>query len=226
MNKLLLAATILTCAFSTLIADEVKEDAAEKPVEEKKVKRPKKKLEYNSIVEVKEVARRCECPIVALITLSGSKDSNKIKNSYFSRPEIKKELFLPNAVFCSFNVPSRVQKPRRNDPVRETKIIPMLEQLRPDYQAMLSMALNGNVSRLKESHFPLVAVVTPVGKVLGFISLDPNGSTPLEEFANQFSSLLKSGKYPVEITPKMQKMIDKDKKIKEREAKRAARMMR
>ncbi|MBO5643196.1 MAG: hypothetical protein J6S51_04235 [Kiritimatiellae bacterium] len=224
MKKILVATvTALTCAFSTFAADEAK-DAPEKPVVEKKVKRPKKKLEYNSVQEVREVAKLWECPVVALITLAGSKNSNKLKNSYFSRPELKKELFLPNAVFCSFNVPSRVQKPRRNDPIREVKILPMLEEMRQDYQVLLGMALDGKTHSLKESHFPIVAVLTPVGKLLGFISLDPGGTTPLEELVNQFSSLLKSGKYPVEITPKMQKIIDKDKKVKEREAKRAARM--
>lgn len=225
MKKLLITAVAtLTCVWSSVVADEAKVAAEEKTAAEKKVKRPKKKLEYNSIPEVREVARLWECPIVALVTLAGSKNSNRLKNSYFSKQEIKKELFLPNAVYCSFNVPSRVQKPRRNDPVREVKIIPMFEELRPDYQAMLGMALNGKTNGLKEQHFPVVAVLTPIGKLLGFISLDPGGSTPIEELVNQFSSLLKSAKYPVEITPKMQKIIDKDKKIKEREAKRAARM--
>ena len=190
----------------------------------KSVKRPKKKLEYISAVEAKAAAEAWECPVVVLVTLQGSKDSAKIVNNYFMKPDLKKEFFLPNAVFCRINVPQLVDKRRR--PAQDKKdppVLPDLERLKPELLAAVKDITSSGATprRLTENDFPQLAVLSHTGKLLQNCTPSPDGSTPLKELVKVMEGAMKSGKYEVVVSPKMQKVIDKDTAARERAAKRA-----
>lgn len=199
-------------------------DAQEEKV--KSVKRPKKKLEYISAMEAKGAAEAWECPVVVLVTLQGSKNSMKIVNNYFMKPDLKKEFFLPNAVFCRINVPQLVDKRRRPPADKDKKdppVIPDLERLKPDLLAAVrEITASVNARKVTENDFPQLVVLSHKGKVLQNCTPSPDGSTPLKELVKMIESAMKAGKYETVVTPKMQKIIDKDSAARERAAKRAA----
>lgn len=207
------------------------EDGEAKPAAEaeeakpKSVRKPKKKDEYSNFIEAKRVAEAWECPIVVLVTLQGSKPSAKINNSYFMKPDLKKELFLPNAVFCRISVPQKQQKGarRQNGDKKDPPVIPDLESLRADaQQAVREVSCpDGRMRAVKESDFPLLAVLSHQGRLLQNCTPSSDGSTPLKELVKMVEGAMKSGKYEVVVSPKMQKIIDKDTAVREKAAKRA-----
>lgn len=201
-----------------------KEEAAETP--EKKVRKPKKKLEYISPLEAKAVAEAWNCPVVALVLLKGSKQSQKLRSRYFQRADLKKELFLPNAVFLTIEVPSEEKKaPRRSGRDRssgrsEPTILPLINELNPQQLVMMTSLGTGGKHRITEGYFPQLAVFSPQGRLLGSFTPSPDGSTPLSEIVSGFKSCLTAGKYEFTLTSKMERLVEKDTKRREKAAKR------
>lgn len=202
------------------------EEKAADAHEEKAKRKPKKKPEYISATEARGVAEAWECPVFVLVTLQGSKNSMKIVNNYFMKPDLKKEFFLPNGVFCRINVPQLVDKRRRPQADKDKKdppVIPDLERLKPDLLAAVrDITASVNARKVTEHDFPQLVVLSHKGVVLQNCTPSPDGSTPLKELVKMMESALKAGKYEAVVTPKMQKIIDKDAIARERAAKRAS----
>lgn len=229
MVKMFIFALLIVNAFYFAKADEEKVPEAESAaVEEPKKKRPKlPKRPIFSPLEAKKTAEKCECPIVVLLTLAGQKESSKMMSKYFARPELEKELILPNAVFFKYQVPQKKmpRSRRRQQDQKEQPVLPDMEAIKDDIKAMVIAAGGGNGFR-PNSAFPTLAVVKSTGTVLGNITPAYDGSTPLKEIVSMMGNAFKAGGYELQVSSKMERIIEKDTKAREKSAKRAARNLR
>lgn len=226
MIKLMPAAAVLLAGFSVAdvfaaeAAAEAPAEAAETPAEpaeapaEKPKKKPKKLPSYSVWDQAAAVAEAYEQPIIAFIDVKGDKTSPvMLRTEIFNvRKDFIKEFVLPNAVYYTYTVPNfedkkannNNQKKRdKNEPVK-----PDLTKVKESERMMVTRISTGGSQQggQPKPMLPMIAVVSPGGKILGLAHLDHEGPA----YGNLVASLkdaMEQAKYPVTVGKKVQKAI-------------------
>jgi hypothetical protein len=232
MKKILISAVAASfCFYPVFSDDQVQEEqkeetpAVEEAPKKKRAKKPKRVI-FNPM-EAKRFAEICECPIFLLVTLEGSKESSRLVSNYFTKPDLQKEMIFPNGIFCKIAVPQKKIRARRGQNQKEMPIVPDFEMMKENVQNFIKMNAFGPQAKsfgTSESAYPQFVVLSSSGAFISSITPTPNGSTSLKELVSMAESAFKQANYEFEISNKLQKLIDKDTKTREKAAKRAARM--
>lgn len=219
MNEKLIALAALSAAFAVApvcdcLAEEAPAEAAaeETPVPEKPKKKLKKVLTpYANWDLVSKVAESQEQPIVVFIGLQGDKESTRVRNATVFNPAFK-DFLAPNALLYVYNVPElkekknnqrgNQKKDKNAKPKADTKSIKESEKI-------IVGRLTAGSGHGADAYLPVIAVVTPGGKVVGTqILVDAEDPFPFGKFIEDLKSAFEAGKYACEINKKVQKEID------------------
>lgn len=200
--------------FDTIRAEEAAPAAAAEaaePAPEKPKRKPKKLPEYVNWDKALEVAEAWDQPVLAFVELKGDKVSAKAKAVTFGDREFLKEFVERNAVYYHLAVPSVKEKPDRSKTPKPPK--PDRTKVKEsERSAMSKLGLNDD-----KAAYPVIAVVSPSGKVLRAVSIGTEGAV-FGEFVAALKEGFEAGHYPAEISKKLQKKIDVEaKKVAELE---------
>lgn len=207
-----MAALMAGFATAGLFAEEEPVAPAEEQSVEKPKKKPKKLDEYANWDKALETAEAWEQPVLAFVELKGDKVSSKVKSVTFGNRDFMKEFVKPNAVYYHLAVPSLKEK--QQDRSKEPKPpkpdrMKVKESERP---ALAKLGLNGD-----KAVYPVIAVVSPAGKVLGQVTVGSEGAV-FGEFIASLQEAFTAGQYNAEVSKKLQKVIDTEaKKVAELE---------
>ena len=238
MKKLLISASISALCVLPVFSDDkapaeqpeaapaAEAPAAEETAKKKRVKKPKRVM-FNPM-EAKRLAEACQCPIFLLVTLEGSKDSSRFVSNYFTKPDLQKEMIFPNGIFCKITVPQKKSRARRGQNPKEVPVVPDFEMMKENLQTFLKSSVFGPGAKTQgttEGAYPQFVILNPSGSLISVITPAIDGSTPIKDIVASAESEFKKGGFEFEISGKLQRLIDKDSKAREKAAKRAARMM-
>lgn len=179
---------------------------------------PKKKIkklpEYKDPEQAMQVAEALEQPVLAFIEVQGDKNCNKVRLGTVARQEFLKEFAPANVVYFHFVIPAVKEKPQGGrKPDKNAPAKPDLNALKIEVRAVISRFLGQN------PYYPVMALVEPSGRVLDAgLAPDPEDMN-LGSFVSSLKNAMEMGKYPVTITPRLQKAIDKEAKALEKAAK-------
>lgn len=199
--------------FDSLRAEEAADESAQEVQAEsaKPKKRPKKLPEYANWDKALETAEAWEQPVIAFVELKGDKVSAKVKGFTFNNRDFLKEFVTPNAVYYHLAVPSVKEKQERGKEQKPPKPdrTKVKESERP---ALAKLGLNAD-----NATYPVIAVVSPTGKVLKQVTVGTEGAV-FGEFVASVKEGFEAGHFPAEISKKLQKLIDTEaKKVAELE---------
>lgn len=181
-------------------------EGEEKPASKKRPSR--KENEYRNWEKASAAAEAWEQPILAFIDLPGVKRGNVIKLEVLGRNEVMKELVGPNGIYFHVTVPKVKEKQQQNGNNNKNRVKPVPK---PDWNAMkgnekdIAKRICGNQVP------PVVAVVGANGQVLSVVPIETEGAV-LGEFVSSVKSAFELGNHEFAISPKLQKMIDKEAK--------------
>ena len=185
------------------------------PTEEAAPKRKKvRKLpEYKDPELAMQVAEELEQPILAFIEVQGDKNCNKIRTGLIGRPEFLKEFVPANVVFFHFVIPAEKEKSQggrksaKNAPAK-----PDLNALKPEVKAVVSRFLGQKPS------FPVITLMEYSGRVLdAALAPDPE-ELQFGSFIGAVKNAMENTQYPVTISPRLQKALDREAKALEKAA--------
>lgn len=223
MKKCMILTAVLATAFAyeTLAeaaaqapAPEAAAEEAAAPAEAQK-KRPKKDPKgYTNWDKAVEIAEAWEQPVFVFLELKGDKVSGRVKTQIFGNRDCKfiEEFVNPNAVYYHYAVDAKKRDNRGNNQKnRNAPPEPDMSKIKESERMIISRLTGGQHKPV----FPIVALVTPAGKVLGTAVLDEQGPV-FGGFVNGLKTAFESGSYPVELKAKVQKAIDREAKAFEK----------
>ena len=172
-------------------------------------KLPRKAPSYSNWMQAKRIAEACEQPVLAIITLDGNEDCQHFRRKVMLRQEFAKEFAPANLVIYSYKLEVMKEKTRRGAPSKaKSASKPDLEALRKSEKPIVTKLMGEGRNRRK---FPIVVLLSHKdGRELA--DLSGCNTDSVFKWMDEVGGELKSAKYDVTITPKLQKMIDADKK--------------
>ena len=212
MKRLIVAFAVLVFA-GFAVADEVA--AAAEP----KKRPPRKEKEYKDWDKAAAVAEAWEQPILAFIETSGHSEANKLRLATIEKQGVDffKEFVKPNCVLFHVKLPAVKEKRNNNgnNNQRREKKPPVtdLSSLKPDERALISRLVSGKAGG-NQTMLAIVLCDSSGGVIDGTL-----GSGVPETFygwIGDVKSAMEGRKYAVEISKKLQSVMDKEKKAKEK----------
>lgn len=204
------------CCLAALAPAVAGEDEAAAEEEAPKKRRPRKEKEYRDWDKVLAHAEAWEQPVIVLVTLSGDKKSNLVKQALFSRAELFKDVMQPNCLFYSVTVPKVREKRNNRGNSSGERPLP-----RPNWEAMRGKA---GIARqaCEKTGFPAVVLCSHTGRIVAPVSVASSGPV-LGSFVEALKGAFSLGKYEFTVTPRLQKMLDREAKKVAAEQKRMMR---
>lgn len=213
--KRLLIVGLCGALAATVIAEEGGADPEATEEAAPKKKKVKKLPEYKDPELAMQVAEELEQPILAFIEVQGDKNCNKVRLGTVGRPEFIKEFVPANFVYFHFVIPAVKakqqggKKPDKNAPAK-----PDLNALKPEVKAVISRFLG------QSPYFPVITLMEYSGRVLDpALAPDPE-EIQFGNFVGAIKNAMENAQYAVTITPRLQKVLDKEAKALEKAAKR------
>ena len=211
---------VFACRADEAPAADAPAASEESQPEAKKKKPPRKEAEYRDWAKASAAAEAWEQPIVAYVEVSGDRQNMPVKSKTVGNPLFKKEFVPKNAIFFAATVPAVKQKNNNRNANGQKREKP---PVKPDFESM-NKSLRAAVQRLgaeQRAQFPLIVLADPTGRALD----SSLGGYPPDTFAAWIESLkraMETANYKVEVTPKLQGEMDKEKKKFEKEKARKA----
>ena len=182
--------------------------------------RPKKLPEYTNWEQASAVAEAWEQPIIAFVEIQGDSDSAKLRNATIDMRQpvdFQKEFVAKNAVYYHAKIPKvKEKKPQNgNNNQKRVKTPP-----KPDFSAMKTddrVAVQRLLGGGNGGTLPAIVVADAGGQVLA--SLGSFAPESLSSFVGDVKSAMEAKKYTVELSSKLERAMEKEKKLKEKNRK-------
>ena len=175
-------------------------------------KLPKKQAMYFNWQQAKRVAMEYEQPVIAFISLDGDESCQKVRRFSILRPEFLKMFAPDNVVLYQYKVELLKERTRGNRN-KKPAAKPDKESIRKSEKSFVEGLMGG-----RSWTFPKLVLVSPKDGTLisdlGGLKMDS-----ASEWIESLKSELEGARYKVTISPKLQKLIDADKKRRARSAK-------
>lgn len=213
-------ALVLFALFAGFVFAEENADAKPSDVKaEAPKRRPKKLAEYSNWEQAAAVAEAWEQPILAFVEVAGDSDAAKLRGLTVEMRmpvDFKKEFLAKNMVYYHAKVPKvkekRPQNGNNNQKRVKTPPKPDFVEMKTEERIAVQRLLGGNNGSL-----PAIVVADAGGQVIA--SLGSFAPESLGSFVDDLKSAMESKKYTVELSPKLERALEKEKKLKEKNKK-------
>ncbi len=164
---------------------------------------PTKQSQYRAWERAAAVAEAYQQPILAFVTIEDDKATTPIRKATVGHPAFK-ECVAPNAVFYAYEIPGRRVKPRNAYLAERQKEAPP----KPNWNEVETVDYDilRNLHKVAHKTYPIWAVLTPKGAVLGICRLDAENPS-FSQFVEDIEAYFKLGNYPFTRTSKLQKAL-------------------
>lgn len=203
--------------------DDKPAEASHADAKEAPKRKPKKLAEYNNWEAASAAAEAWEQPVLAFVEVAGDSDAAKLRTMTVDMRQpldFKKEFISKNMVYYHIRVPSvKEKRSQGNNNQKRVKAPPKpdFSALKTDERVAVQRLIGGQGSHGGGGVLPAIVVTDAAGQVL--TNLGSFAPESLASFVDDLKSAMESKKYPVEISPKLQRALEKEKKQKEKQKK-------